>query len=50
MAVWDILLPIRKFYDHLVCFVVICYIFSHFGMLCQENLATLFLTRETLAG
>jgi hypothetical protein len=29
------------FYGHLVKFVVIWYIFSHFGILYQENLATL---------
>jgi hypothetical protein len=42
MPIWSIFRPLEIFYDHLVKFVVICYIFPRFGMLCQENLATLF--------
>jgi hypothetical protein len=39
MAIRFILRPIRKFYGHLVHFVVIWYIFSRFGILYQENSA-----------
>jgi hypothetical protein len=34
---WSILRPFGLFYGHLIYFMVIWYIFSHFGMLCQEK-------------
>jgi hypothetical protein len=37
MAIWYILRPIDNFYAHLVHFVVIRSIFSHFGTLNQET-------------
>jgi hypothetical protein len=37
MDIWHILRSIGVFYDHLVHFVVIWYIYPHFGMLCQEQ-------------
>jgi hypothetical protein len=36
--------PLEIFYSHLVYFVVIWYIFSRFGILDKENLATLLTT------
>jgi hypothetical protein len=41
MAIWNISQIFWIFYDHLVHFVLIWYIFSGFGILCQKNLATL---------
>jgi hypothetical protein len=41
MTIWSILRPLEIFYGHLVYFVVIWYIISRFGILDQENLATL---------
>jgi hypothetical protein len=35
MIIWSILLPMETFYGHLVDFVVIWYIFPHFGILYQ---------------
>jgi hypothetical protein len=37
MTIWSILHPFEIFYDHLVYFVVICYIFPRFGILDQEK-------------
>jgi hypothetical protein len=37
MSIWSILRPLELFYGHLVYFVIIWYIFSRFGMLCQEK-------------
>jgi hypothetical protein len=37
MAIWYIILPIGKFYGHLVYFVVIWYLFPRFGMLYPEK-------------
>jgi hypothetical protein len=42
MATWSIFWLSGTFYDHLVYFVVIWYIFPRFGMVYQENLATLY--------
>jgi hypothetical protein len=41
MAIWNILWSLGIFYDHLVHFVFIWYIFSGIGTMYQENLATL---------
>jgi hypothetical protein len=41
MATLVLLSPFGVFFLHFVYFVVIWYIFSHFGILQQENLATL---------
>jgi hypothetical protein len=37
MAIWYVLWPFGTFLGHLVQFMVIWYIFSHFGMLNQEK-------------
>jgi hypothetical protein len=37
MTIRSILLILEMFYGHLVCFVVIWYIFPSFGILCQEK-------------
>jgi hypothetical protein len=37
MTIWPILRPLEIFYCHLVYFVVIWYIFLHFGILHQEK-------------
>jgi hypothetical protein len=37
MTVWSILLLLETFHGHLVYFVVLWYIFPHFGILCQEK-------------
>jgi hypothetical protein len=36
-AIWNIWQPFGKYYGHLVHFVVIWYMFSHFGILYQEK-------------
>jgi hypothetical protein len=41
MAIWSKLLPFRIFHGHLVYFVFVLVYMSRFGMLYQENLATL---------
>jgi hypothetical protein len=40
MAIWSILQPFGMFHGNLVHFLVICYIFSRFGMLYQEKSGT----------
>jgi hypothetical protein len=37
LDIWSILRPFDIFYGHLVCFLVIWYIFPHFGILYQEK-------------
>jgi hypothetical protein len=37
LAIWSILRPLEIFYGHGVCFVVIWYIFTSFGILYQEK-------------
>jgi hypothetical protein len=37
MTIWSILRPLEILFDHLVYFVVIWYIFLHFGILDQEK-------------
>jgi hypothetical protein len=37
MAIWNILLIFEIFYDRLVHFVLIWYIFSSFGIMLQEK-------------
>jgi hypothetical protein len=37
MAIWYILQPLGKFYDNLVYLVVLWYISSRSGTLCQEK-------------
>jgi hypothetical protein len=37
MAIWNILRTLGVFYDPLVHFVFIWYIFSGFGIMCQEK-------------
>jgi hypothetical protein len=37
MTIWSILRPLEIFYGHLVNFMVIWYIFLHFGILDQEK-------------
>jgi hypothetical protein len=41
MAIWNILLTFVIFYDHLVHFVLICYIFPVLVLCTKKNLATL---------
>jgi hypothetical protein len=36
-TIWSILWPLEIFFGHLVYFVVIWYIFPHFGILYQEK-------------
>jgi hypothetical protein len=47
MDIRSILRPIGIFYGLWVYFVAIWYIFTHFGMLYQENLATLLETKKS---
>jgi hypothetical protein len=49
MTMWNILWRLRLFYKYLVYFVFIWYIFSGFGIMCQENLATLHRTSAYLS-
>jgi hypothetical protein len=44
MAIWSKLLPFRIFHGHLVYFVFVLVYMSRFGMLYQENMATLYPT------
>jgi hypothetical protein len=37
MGMWNILLTLGEFYDHLVQFVLIWYIFPLFGIMYQEK-------------
>jgi hypothetical protein len=37
MAVWNIVRTLGIFYDHLARFMFIWYIFSRFGIMCQEK-------------
>jgi hypothetical protein len=37
MTIWSILRPLEIFYDLLAYFVVIWYIFTHFGIMDQEK-------------
>jgi hypothetical protein len=46
MAIWNILRPFGKFYDHLVHFVFIWYIFPVLVSCTKKNLATLVGTKK----
>jgi hypothetical protein len=41
MTIWSILRLLAVFCSHLVYFMIILFIFSHFGRLYQKNLASL---------
>jgi uncharacterized membrane protein YdfJ with MMPL/SSD domain len=49
MASWNILLAFRKFYDHLVHFVLIWYIFPVLVLYTKKDLATLVVRQQVSA-